>query len=70
LPACLPISNSSTKFNELKLERIWAATHKHNLAPEKVLKTTGFTRLEDKPYYVEGIGDTKVRPHFELLNRP
>ena len=57
-------------FKELKLEKIWAATHRDNLAPIKVLKITGFTRLKDKPYYVEGIGNTKVRPHFELLNRP
>ena len=57
-------------FKELKLDRIWAATHKDNLAPVKVLKITGFTKVEDKPYYVEGIGDTKVRSHFELLNRP
>ena len=57
-------------FRELKLERIWAAAHIENIAPIEVLKNSGFTRLEDKPYYVEGIGNTKVRPHFELLNRP
>ena len=57
-------------FNELKLEKIWAATHKDNLAPIKVLSITGFTKVEDRPYYIEGIGNTKMRPHFELLNRP
>ena len=34
------------------------------------LEKNGFSRVEDRPYYVEGIGNTKVRPHFELLNRP
>ena len=57
-------------FKELKLKSIWAAAHKDNLAPIKVLKITGFKEVGDKPYYVEGIGDTKVRPHFELVNRP
>ena len=57
-------------FDELKLKKIWAATHIDNLAPIKVLEITGFSRVKDKPYYVEGIGNTKVRPHFELLNRP
>ena len=57
-------------FSELKLEKLWAATHKNNLAPFELMKKTGFTRVEDKSYYVEGIGKTKVRPHFELVNRP
>ncbi len=57
-------------FEELRLEKIWAATHKENKAPMKVLEKNGFSRVEDRPYYVEGVGDTKVRPHFELLNRP
>ena len=30
------------------------------------MEKTGFMRVNDRPYYVEGIGDTKVRPHFEL----
>ena len=53
-------------FNELKLEKLWAATHELNKAPFKVLEKMGFTRVTDRPYYVEGIGDTKIRPHFEL----
>ena len=53
-------------FDSLKLEKLWAATHKENLAPFKLMKKTGFTQIEDRPYYVEGIGETKVRPHFEL----
>ncbi len=61
-------------FNELNLNRIWAATHEDNKAPFQVLEKTGFTQVDDKPYYVEGIGDTKIRPHFELtkqvLNQP
>ena len=57
-------------FEELRLEKIWAATHKENKAPMKVLEKNGFSRVEDRPYYVEGVGETKVRPHFELLNRP
>ena len=57
-------------FSELKLEKLWAATNKNNLAPFELMKKTGFTRVEDKLYYVEGIGETKVRPHFELVNRP
>ena len=57
-------------FGELKLEKLWAATHKNNVAPIELMRSTGFTRVDDKPYYVGGIGDTKVRPHFELLNRP
>ena len=56
-------------FEELKLKKLWAATHKENLAPIELMRTTGFTRVDDRPYYVEGIGDTKIRPHFELLNR-
>ena len=57
-------------FEELKLEKLWAATHKENLAPFKLMEKTGFTRVKDRLYYVEGIGETKVRPHFELVNRP
>jgi len=57
-------------FNELKLGKLWAATHKNNMAPFELMRSTGFTRINDKAYYVEGIGETKVRPHFELLNRP
>ena len=53
-------------FDELKLEKLWAATHVMNKAPFKVLEKIGFTRVTDRPYYVEGIGDTKIRPHFEL----
>ena len=53
-------------FNVLKLEKLWAATHERNKAPFKVLEKMGFTRVTDRPYYVEGIGDTKIRPHFEL----
>ena len=53
-------------FNELKLEKLWAATHELNKAPFKVLEKMGFTRVTDRPYYVEGIGNTKIRPHFEL----
>ena len=57
-------------FGELFLKKLWAATHKDNLAPIELMRSTGFSRVEDRPYYVEGIGATKVRPHFELLNRP
>ena len=57
-------------FEELKLEKLWAATHKDNLAPFELMKKTGFSRVDDRSYYVEGIGETKVRPHFELVNRP
>lgn len=57
-------------FKSLELNKLWAATHEENTAPIQVLKNTGFSRVKDKPYYVEGIGDTKVRPHFEILNRP
>ena len=53
-------------FEELKLEKLWAATHKENEAPMKVLEKIGFTRVDDRPYYVEDVGDTKIRPHFEL----
>jgi len=52
------------------LNKLWAATHEENIAPINVLNGTGFSRIENKPYYVEGIGNTRVRPHFELLNRP
>jgi hypothetical protein len=47
-----------------------AATHKGNLAPFELMKKTGLSRVDDRSYYVEGIGETKVRPHFELVNRP
>jgi RimJ/RimL family protein N-acetyltransferase len=57
-------------FEEMELEKVWAATHKDNKAPMKVLKNLGFSRVDDRPYYVEGIGDTKIRPHFELTNSP
>ena len=57
-------------FEKLNIEKLWAATHKDNLAPIELMRSTGFARVDDRPYYVEGIGDTKVRPHFELLNRP
>ena len=57
-------------FEELELEKVWAATHKDNKAPMKVLENLGFSRVDDRPYYVEGIGDTKIRPHFELTNIP
>ena len=57
-------------FENLNLNKLWAATHEENIAPINVLNVTGFSRVENKPYYVEGIGNTRVRPHFELLNRP
>ncbi|HIF37044.1 MAG TPA: N-acetyltransferase [Marine Group III euryarchaeote] len=53
-------------FEELKLEKIWAATHKDNKPVFRLIEKIGFSRVNDRPYYVEGIGDTKVRPHFEL----
>jgi len=53
-------------FGELKLDKLWAATHKENKTVFRLMEKTGFTKVDDKPYYVEGIGDTKVRPHFEL----
>ena len=53
-------------FETLKLEKVWAATHEENKAPMKVLEKVGFSRVDDRPYYVEGVGDTKIRPHFEL----
>ena len=37
-----------------------------NKAPFRVLEKIGFNRVADRPYYVEGIGETKIRPHFEL----
>ena len=57
-------------FDELQLERVWAATRKENETVFRLMEKIGFTRVKDRPYYVEGIGDTKIRPHFELLNRP
>ena len=57
-------------FNELKLNRIWAATHKENEAPQMVLIKCGFKSIGEKPYHVEGIGDTKIRPHFEITKSP
>ena len=57
-------------FNELKLNRIWAATHKENEAPQIVLIKCGFKSIGEKPYHVEGIGDTKIRPHFEITKSP
>jgi RimJ/RimL family protein N-acetyltransferase len=57
-------------FNELKLDKLWAATHKDNGAPFELMRNTGFTRIDDKAYYVEGIGNTKIRPHFELTKSP
>ena len=57
-------------FNELKLNRIWAATHKENEAPQIVLIKCGFKSMGEKPYHVEGIGDTKIRPHFEITKSP
>ena len=53
-------------FEELNLEKVWAATHKENKAPMRVLERNGFHRVDDRPYHVEGVGDTKIRPHFEL----
>ena len=57
-------------FNELNLERIWAATHKENMSPQVVLEKCGFKSIGEKPYRVEGIGDTKIRPHFEITKSP
>ena len=53
-------------FKELKLEKLWAATHEENKAPMQVLEKIGFCRVDNRPYHVEGVGDTKMRPHFEL----
>jgi len=53
-------------FEELELEKIWAATRKENETVFRLMEKIGFSRVKDKPYYVEGIGDTKIRPHFEL----
>ena len=53
-------------FKELKLDNLWAATHKENKPVFRLIEKTGFTRVDDRPYYVEGIGETKIRPHFEL----
>jgi len=53
-------------FEELKLKTIWAATRKENEPVFRIMEKTGFSRIKDKPYYVEGIGNTKIRPHFEL----
>ena len=57
-------------FEELKLDKMWAATQKENKPVFRLIEKIGFSRVDDRPYYVEGIGDTKVRPHFEILNRP
>ena len=53
-------------FEELQLGKVWAATHKENKTVFRLMEKTGFSRVKDRPYYVEGIGDTKIRPHFEL----
>ena len=53
-------------FKELKLDNLWAATHKENKTVFRLIEKTGFTRVDDRPYYVEGICETKIRPHFEL----
>jgi len=53
-------------FEELKLEKVWAATHKENETVFRLMEKIGFFRVKDRPYYVEGVGDTKIRPHFEL----
>ena len=53
-------------FEELKLEKVWAATRKENKTAFRLMEKTGFTRVDDRPYHVEGVGDTKIRPHFEL----
>ena len=57
-------------FDELQLEKVWAATRKENETVFRLMKKIGFRQVNDRPYYVEGIGYTKIRPHFELLNRP
>tara|TARA_Y100000748_G_scaffold275937_1_gene252011 strand:+ start:226 stop:720 length:495 start_codon:yes stop_codon:yes gene_type:complete len=57
-------------FEELEINKLWASTKENNIASFNLMKKTGFIRVEDKPYHVQGIGDTKVRPHFELVNRP
>ena len=57
-------------FEELQLGKVWAATRKENEPVFRLMEKIGFSRVADRPYYVEGIGDTKIRPHFELLNRP
>ena len=48
------------------MEKVWAATRKENETVFRLMEKIGFTRVKDRPYYVEGIGDTKIRPHFEL----
>ena len=53
-------------FEELQVGKVWAATRKENETVFRLMEKTGFTRVDDRPYYVEGIGDTKIRPHFEL----
>ena len=53
-------------FEELQVGKVWAATRKENEAVFRLMEKIGFTRVDDRPYYVEGIGDTKIRPHFEL----
>jgi len=57
-------------FDELNLELIWAATHKENISPQVVLDKCGFKSIGEKPYHVEGIGDTKTRPHYEITKSP
>jgi ribosomal-protein-alanine N-acetyltransferase len=53
-------------FEELEINKLWASTKENNIASFNLMEKTGFTRVDDRPYYVEGIGDTKIRPHFEL----
>ena len=53
-------------FEELQVGKVWAATRKENETVFRLMEKTGFTRVDDRPYYVEVIGDTKIRPHFEL----
>ena len=57
-------------FEELQVGKVWAATRKENETVFRLMEKTGFSRVKDRPYYVEGVGETKIRPHFELLNRP
>ena len=57
-------------FTELKLDKLWSATQKENKPVFRLMEKTGFTRVVDRPYYVKGIGHTKMRAHYELVNRP
>ena len=57
-------------FTKLKLDKLWSATQKENKTVFRLMEKTGFTRVVDRPYYVKGIGHTKMRAHFELVNRP